>query len=207
MEEGVFKQVKIFMIRVCMLGSIGSGKTFISKLFKYPVFNADKEVNSVYKNNRVCFKRLKKKLPKYIKSFPILKSELILAINENKKNLKVITSIVHPIIRKKMKKFVNDNKNFRMVVLDVPLLIENKLNLKSDILIFINSKRNKIYSRLKKRRNFDHNLIKSLSTKQTMLSKKKKIADYIIDNNFSPNIMKKKVKLLKKKKLNERSST
>ena len=43
-----------------MLGSIGSGKTFISKLFKYPVFNADKEVNSVYKNNRVCFKRLKK---------------------------------------------------------------------------------------------------------------------------------------------------
>ena len=49
-----------------------------------------------------------------------------------------------------MKKFVNDNKNFRMVVLDVPLLIENKLNLKSDILIFINSKRNKIYSRLKK---------------------------------------------------------
>ena len=106
-----------------------------------------------------------------------------------------------------MKKFVNDNKNFRMVVLDVPLLIENKLNLKSDILIFINSKRNKIYSRLKKRRNFDHNLIKSLSTKQTMLSKKKKIADYIIDNNFSPNIMKKKVKLLKKKILNERSST
>ena len=190
-----------------MLGSIGSGKTFISKLFKYPVFNADKEVNSVYKNNRVCFKRLKKKLPKYIKSFPILKSELILAINENKKNLKVITSIVHPIIRKKMKKFVNDNKNFRMVVLDVPLLIENKLNLKSDILIFINSKRNKIYSRLKKRRNFYHNLIKSLSTKQTMLSKKKKIADYIIDNNFSPNIMKKKVKLLKKKILNERSST
>ena len=32
------------MIRVGVIGGIGSGKSFISKLFKYPVFNADKEV-------------------------------------------------------------------------------------------------------------------------------------------------------------------
>ena len=34
-----------------MMGGIGSGKSFIAKLFKYPVFNADQEVNNVYREN------------------------------------------------------------------------------------------------------------------------------------------------------------
>ena len=56
-----------------MLGGIGSGKTFISKLFNYPIFNADREVNNIYKKNKECFRKLKKKLPKFIRSFPIKK--------------------------------------------------------------------------------------------------------------------------------------
>ena len=35
------------MIRIGVIGGIGSGKSFIAKLFKYPVFNADKEVNLI----------------------------------------------------------------------------------------------------------------------------------------------------------------
>ena len=58
MVEGVFK---IKMIRVGVLGSIGSGKSFIAKLFKQPVFNADQEVKIIYKKNIECFKNLKKK--------------------------------------------------------------------------------------------------------------------------------------------------
>ena len=65
------------MIRVGMMGGIGSGKSFIAKLFKYPVFNADQEVNNVYRKNKNCYNQLKKRLPKFIKSFPIKKSELI----------------------------------------------------------------------------------------------------------------------------------
>ena len=78
------------MIRIGILGNIGSGKSFISKLFNSPVFNADKEVNYIYKNNKNCFIKLKKKLPKYIKSFPIKKSELIKAVSTNQKNIKII---------------------------------------------------------------------------------------------------------------------
>ena len=65
------------MIRIGVIGGIGSGKSFISKLFKSPVFNADKEVEFLYKNNLECYKKLKQKLPRFIKSFPILKSQLI----------------------------------------------------------------------------------------------------------------------------------
>ncbi|MDA9721360.1 dephospho-CoA kinase, partial [Candidatus Pelagibacter sp.] len=89
------------MIRIGLIGSIGSGKSFIAKLFKYPVFNADNEVKFIYKNNRNCFDKLRKNLPNFIKSFPIVKNELIAAINHDKKNLKKISKIVHPLVRRR----------------------------------------------------------------------------------------------------------
>ena len=195
------------MIRIGVIGGIGSGKSFIAKLFNYPVFNADKEVNLIYKNNVECFNKLKKKLPNYIKSFPVKKDELIRAISSNKKNLRLISSIVHPIVRRKMKKFLKDKIKSKIVILDIPLLIENKLYRKGDILVFVNTNKSKIISRLKKRKNFNKKIFKRLKNNQVTLLRKRKLADYLIDNNYSPNIMREKIKILKNKILNERSST
>ena len=195
------------MIRIGLIGGIGSGKSFISKLFKSPVFNADKEVELLYKNNLECFKRLKKKLPRFVKSFPISKNQLIKAINEDKKNLKMISSVVHPLVRKKLKSFLNKNKKNKIIVLDIPLLIENKLYNKKDILIFVKSNRNKVINRLRKRKNYNKKILSNLRKNQANLLKKRKLANYVVDNNFSPNIMKKKISSLKNKILDERNST
>ena len=83
MEGDVFK----LMIRVGIIGNIASGKSFIAKLFNCPVFNADREVNFLYKNSKQCFKKLKKILPNYIKSFPIKKVKLY-QLSTTKKKLK-----------------------------------------------------------------------------------------------------------------------
>ena len=195
------------MIRIGVIGGIGSGKSFISKLFKSPVFNADREVEFLYKNNLECFKKLKKKLPRFVKSFPISKSQLIKAINEDKKNLKKISSVVHPLVRKKLKSFLNKNKKNKIIVLDIPLLIENKLYNKKDILIFVKSDQNKVINRLRKRKNYNKKILSNLRKNQANLLKKRKLANYIVDNNFSPNIMKKKIRSLKNKILDERNST
>ena len=195
------------MIRVGVIGDIGSGKSFISKLFKSPVFNADREVNILYKNNLECFSKLNKKLPNFVKSFPILKSQLIKAIIHDKKNLKRISSVVHPLVRKKMKLFVNKNKKSKIIILDIPLLIENKLYNEKDIIIYVNADKNKIINRLKKRKNYNKKIFLNLRKNQSNLLKKRKLANYIVDNNFSPNIMRKKINLLKNKILNERNST
>ena len=195
------------MIRIGVIGGIGSGKSFISKLFKSPVFNADREVELLYKNNLECYKRLKNKLPRFVKSLPISKSQLIKAINQDKKNLKRISSVVHPLVRKKLKSFLNKNKKNKIIVLDIPLLIENKLYNKKDILIFVKSNQNKVINRLRKRKNFNKKILLNLRKNQANLLKKRKLANYIVDNNFSPNIMKKKISLLKNKILDERNST
>ena len=131
------------MIKIAVVGDIGSGKSFIAKQFGFPVFNADKEINKIYKNNNNCFKSLKNQLPKYIYSFPIKKNELGKAILDNQNNLKKIVKIVHPLVRDSMNSFLNKNKNKKFLVLDVPLLLENKLNKKNFILIFISAKKKK----------------------------------------------------------------
>ena len=139
------------MIRIAVLGDIGSGKSYVAKQFGYPVFNADAEVVKLYKKSRKCYSKLKKVIPNYITSFPIKKIELSKAIITNRQNLKKIIKIVHPEVRNKMYNFIKKNENKKFIVLDIPLLIENKLNKKNDILIFVDAKKQEINKRLKKR--------------------------------------------------------
>ena len=53
------------MIRIALVGEIGSGKTFISKLFGYPTFNADVVVSEIYNRDKKTFNKLKKRLPNF----------------------------------------------------------------------------------------------------------------------------------------------
>ena len=101
------------MIRIGIVGDIGSGKSYIAKKLGHPIFNADVEVAKIYKRNRNCYKKLKKKLPKYIVSFPIKKNEVSRAIMGNKNNIKKIIKIIHPEVRIVMKKFLKKIKKKR----------------------------------------------------------------------------------------------
>ena len=187
------------MIKIAILGDIGSGKTFVANQFGYPVFNADKEVSKIYKNNKSCFEILKKNFPNHIFSFPIKKKEISKLILLNKRNLKKINKIVHPIVRVRMNKFINKNKRKKIVVLDVPLLLENKIKKKNFTFIFIDAKKKEIIKNLKKRKNYNLKIIKLLKKFQLPLNHKKKIANFIIKNNFKMESVKKNVKLIKSK--------
>ncbi len=186
------------MIKIGILGDIGSGKSYISKIFGYPVFNADEEVSKLYKTNKKIFFKLNKKLPKFIHKFPIDKNEITNAILSNKKNLKEIIKIIHSEVRKKMNIFLKKNKKKKIVILDIPLLIENKINTKKDILVFVESKKIEILKRLKKRKNFDPKLLKKFKKIQLPLDYKKKKSQFIIKNNFNNGSVKKDVKRILK---------
>ena len=129
------------MIRIAIVGDIGSGKSYVAKQFGFPVFNADIEVGRLYKKSKKSFNKLKKVIPKFIISFPIKKSEISKAIMNDNNNLKKIIKIIHPLVRSKMNKFVKEKKKYKIIVLDVPLLFENKINKKNDIIIFVDAKK------------------------------------------------------------------
>ena len=173
------------MIIIGILGEIGSGKSYVAHKFGYPVFNADYEVAKLYKKNKDIFKKLKAKLPKFIFSFPIDKLEISNAILSNKNNLNKIIKIVHLEIRKKMNNFLKKNKNKKIVILDIPLLLENKINKKEDVLVYVQSKRSSISKNLKKRKNFNLKLLKKFKAIQLPISSKRKMSNFIIKNDFT----------------------
>ncbi len=182
------------MIRIGILGDIGSGKSFVAKQFGFPVFNADQEVSNLYKKDKNIFFKLKKVLPDHIHSFPIAKEEILNAILVNNNNLRKIVKVVHKEVRKKMVFFLKRNRNKKIIILDIPLLLENKINRKRDVLIFVDSKKSEISKRLKKRKNFNLKLLNKFKKIQLSLDYKKKKSHFIIKNDFSDKTIKKRIK-------------
>ena len=169
-------------------GVIASGK------YINGVFVADYEVSKLYKKNKKIFYKLKKKLPRFFFKFPIKKKELINAILENSNNIKKISSVIHPEVRKNLLTFSRNNKNRKIVILDIPLYLENKLNKKKDIIIFIQSNKSKVYKKIKERKNFNKLIYKKLKKLQFSTRYKRKKSHYVIKNDFNKNSARKKVR-------------
>ncbi|MAH53971.1 MAG: dephospho-CoA kinase [Pelagibacteraceae bacterium] len=187
------------MIRLAVVGDIGSGKSYVARQIGYPVFNADVEVSKIYKKSRKCYNKLKKALPRYIFSYPVKKIEISKAIVASRYNLQKIVKIVHPEVRFNMNNFIKKNKHRKFVVLDIPLLMENKINKKKDILIFVDARKSEINKRLKKRPNINLEIVKKFEKLQLPLKFKKKRSNFIIKNNFKINSVKKSVKKILEK--------
>ena len=195
------------MIRIGILGDIGSGKSFVAKNFGYPVFNADHEVSKLYEKNINVYQKLRKILPEYIFEFPINKMQLSNAILANNSNLKKIIEIVHKEIRNKLRSFLNKNKNKEFVILDIPLLLENKINKKEDILVYVESGKTEILRNLKKRKNFNARIINKFKKIQLPLAYKKRNSRFIIKNKFTQKSVKDGIKKILKAIKNERSNS
>jgi len=93
-----------------------------------------------------------------------------------------------------MKLFIKKNKNKKMVILDIPLLLENKINDKKDILIFVQSKKLEILKRLKRRENFNSKLLEKFKNIQLPLDYKKNQSHFILKNDFTKKSLKKSIK-------------
>ena len=93
-----------------------------------------------------------------------------------------------------MNDFLKKNKHKKIVVLDIPLFLENKINKKNDVLIFVESKKSETLRRLKKRKNFNMKILNNFQKIQLSLDLKKKKSQFIIKNNFKKNSVKIRVK-------------
>ena len=184
------------MIKIGITGSIASGKTTVAKILagkKYPLFNADLEVKKIYKKN-IFKKKIGKKFN--IQNKKNLKYEIKKIINKKKLNLKKLEKIIHPLVRKEMRLFKKRNKRKGILIFEIPLLIESKLMKNFDKIIFVNSKKNTRYKRYL-RRGKNPKIFYLLDKRQFSPSRKIKLSDYVINNNFSLKALKKNVKIIK----------
>ena len=98
-----------------------------------------------------------------------------------------------------MSKFLVKNKNSKIIILDIPLFLENKINKKKDVIVFVESKKKEILKRLKKRKNFNKELISKFKKIQLPIEYKKKKAHFIVRNNFNNKFLKKDINIILKK--------
>ena len=178
------------MIKIGITGSLASGKTTASKMIsarRGPLFSADKVVKELYQNKN--FKQLIGKRFKVKKNNQIKKS-LINLILRDKKNIKRLEKIIHPLVRKKMRYFTSQNKHKKFLFYEIPLLIESKLMKYFNFVIFIKAKKQ---LRLKRfhLKGGDKNLFNLLNKKQMNDTKKIKYCDHVVVNEKNLNILKK----------------
>ena len=174
------------MVRVGILGSVGSGKSFIANIFKelnFNIFSADNEVANIYKNNRIVNKKIAKFFKLKLYKSKINKQELRDCLKKKPNKFGFLNKVIHPIVRKKLVLFLSKFKKNRLVVLDIPLLVENKMFEFVDIFILIKTKSTFFKNRIKKRKNLDKQFLNILKKQQTSEKIKESYADFIIYNS------------------------
>jgi dephospho-CoA kinase len=184
------------MVRVGILGSVGSGKTFIANIFKelsFNIFSADNEVANIYKNNKIVNKKIAKFFKLKLYKGKINKQDLRDSLKKNPKKFKFLNKTIHPIVRKRLAIFLSRFKKNKLVVLDIPLLVENKMLNFVDILVLVKTRSNSFLSRIKKRKNLDKQFLNILKKQQASEKIKETYADFIIYNS-SKNKVKLQVK-------------
>ena len=106
-----------------------------------------------------------------------------------------ITSYFKSINSKKdLQKFIKKHNKKKAIVLDIPLFLENKLNKKKDVIIFVQSSNKEVLKRLKKRKNFNNLVFQQLKKIQLSPDIKKRHSHYVIKNNFKKDSVRKNVK-------------
>ena len=194
------------MIKVGILGSVGSGKSFVANIFKelgFNIFSADQVVSQIYKRNKNINKKISNFFKLKLYQGRINKDELRDILKKNAKKFKYLNKIIHPIVRKKLILFLSKYKKTKLVVLDIPLLIENKMFNFVDIFIFVKTKPNNFKIRIKKRRNLDEQFLKLLEQQQVDEKIKKSYADFIVDNSTKDKVKLQVKKILDKILLND----
>ena len=194
------------MIKVGILGSVGSGKSFVANIFKelgFNIFSADQVVSQIYERNKNINNKISIFFKLKLNRGKINKNELRDTLKKNPKKFKYLNKIIHPIVRKKLILFLSKYKKTKLVVLDIPLLIENKMFNFVDIFIFVKTKPNIFKIRIKKRRNLDKQFLKLLENQQADEKIKKSYADFTVDNSTKDKVKLQVKKILDKIFLND----
>ena len=173
---------------VGLTGGVASGKTTILNFLKkqnIPTHDSDAVVTSLYKNSSielVCFLR-SIGLAKSIKQKKIDKNVLRHEVLNNKSKLKKLEKFVHEKVKFSRNKFIKKNKLLRkkIIILDVPLLFENKLENICDYIFLAYSPLKLRVSRALRRKNMGRGILNKI-IKLQMPDKLKIIkSDFVIN--------------------------
>ena len=183
------------MIIIGVTGTIGSGKTFALNFFKsknIKIFSADEEVKKLLKTN-IVKKKVFKLFPDAFLKKNLNRNALANIVFNNKKNLKKLEEVIHPYVGKNKQKFLVKNKKKKMVVMEIPILFEKKTEKNYDYIILMSINKKIQKQRVLDRKNMTVSLFNKILSNQ-ISNKKKKYADFVVNNNGTKDKTREKLK-------------
>ena len=178
-------------MKIGITGSLSSGKSSVAKILsknKNSLFSADKAVQDLYSDTQFK-KKIQKKFGIKKKN---IKDEIKTKLLKKEISIKELGVIIHPLVRKKMRDFHKKNKRKDIIFFEIPLLIESKLMKFFDYIILVMAPKK---SRLKRyiKNGGEKNMFYLLDKNQMSVKKKIRYCDYLIVNNKTKSVLKKKV--------------
>lgn len=181
------------MLVVGLTSGLGCGKTTVAGFFRKEgaaVINADKIVARLYMETRV-----KRRLIRGFKTAN--KRKIAEAVFSSKRKLAKLNAIMHPLVKKEVRKLLKvDKKKKKVVVLDVPLLFEAKMEKICDLVVVVKCSKEQQIKRTVRKFGLSRKDTLARINSQLALSKKIKLADVVIDNSGSKGDCKKQVRVL-----------
>ena len=175
------------MLKVGLTGSIGSGKTLVSKIFEtmgVNVFYADNSAKALYENNKVREGIVNIFGASILTENSKIDKKVFAEIIFNDKSaLKKINSIIHPLVMDDFEKWLTNHKNEPYVLHEAAILFESHLSKKFDFIITVSAPENLRIERIMKRDNVNHEIVIARIKNQWSDERKVRLADFVILNN------------------------
>lgn len=186
-----------------LTGGVASGKNFVADCFAslgIPVFDADNEVHKIFTDNKQILEEISKIFPDAVEQNQINRKKLGKIVLNHRGNLDILENLIHPLVRKEEEEFIRRSRlsGNKLVVLNIPLLLEKKDYRRCDKIITVITPRIIQKYRFIKRAKEKNsqglmtesimelaNRFEQISKNQMPNHQKKKLADFRIYNGLS----------------------
>jgi len=177
-------------IKIGLTGSIGMGKSAVSRQFKclgFRVFDADETVHRLYAPHGPAGILLGKHFPAAVKGDgSVDRGVLSSQVLKNSEHLKLLESIVHPLVAADRELFFEEAcaDGCLAVVFDIPLLLEQRQRHDVDYVVVVTASAETQRRRVLERPFMTPEKFESILAKQLPDNEKRQLADFVINTDF-----------------------
>lgn len=177
---------------VGLTGSISTGKSTVAKIFaehRVPIIDADIIAREVVEPGRFAYEQITETFGTGVlqQNKELDRAKLGEIIFSDQQKREQLNDIVHPEIIQELirKKQMYIEREYPLIVLDIPLLFEMNLAPIVDVTVVVYTTRETQLQRLMKRDSITKDQAEKKISSQMSIEEKAKIADFVIDNNKS----------------------
>jgi len=172
------------LIKIGLTGCIGMGKSTTLKMFQnegVSTWSADEAVSRLYTKGGQAVLKVQALTPESVVDNAVSREKLREEVKKRPELLLSLELIVNPLIKTDRERFLCSNSEHRAVVLDLPLLFENKMESDFDIIVVVSAAEEEQKERVLSRNTMDIKLLNIIKSKQISDKEKRSRADFVFE--------------------------